>query len=283
MKPPSESPRKVIPIAPVAADGSNAAAGRDRLPVRSAKKVYRDPSAEHLPLALGDGISPRSWCFLGCPGWSGGQRQMVLFDLGARRRFIFGLVLYPQDFIYPDGFADHFSALAVLFTAVAGRLWCGFSCPQRCTPKFFCGSSTRSKVIAVPVCAWTTAPDVREDPRSSASRWCGSRWPCGQGLLFCGLLHPFASWAASCWRSRAVGIFWVLFYGFATYGNAGFMREQVRSTCPYGFPERDVRQRHLIVTYDESVADRVVRARRRWIAMKGHMRAIGTDCTLCQV
>src|SRR2546427_2609830 len=55
---------------------------------------------------------------------------MVLFDLGARRFYLFGLVLYPQDFIYLAGLLI-ISALALfLFTAVAGRLWCGFSCPQ---------------------------------------------------------------------------------------------------------------------------------------------------------
>src|SRR2546427_5964458 len=62
---------------------------------------------------------------------------MVLFDLGARRFYLFGLVLYPQDFIYLAGLLI-ISALALfLFTAVAGRLWCGFSCPQTVYTEIF--------------------------------------------------------------------------------------------------------------------------------------------------
>src|SRR5215831_6520984 len=60
--------------------------------------------------------------------WNG--RQAVLFDLGARKFYIFGLVLWPQDVIYLAVLLV-ISALALfLFTAVAGRLWCGFACPQ---------------------------------------------------------------------------------------------------------------------------------------------------------
>ena len=68
--------------------------------------------------------------FYGLPWLTWNARQAVLFDLGARRFYIFGLVLYPQDFIYLAGLLI-VSALALfLFTAVAGRLWCGYACPQ---------------------------------------------------------------------------------------------------------------------------------------------------------
>ena len=68
--------------------------------------------------------------FYGLPWLEWNARQAVLFDLEARRFFIFGLVLYPQDFIYLTGLLV-ISALALfLFTAVAGRLWCGYACPQ---------------------------------------------------------------------------------------------------------------------------------------------------------
>ena len=66
-----------------------------------------------------------------------GQRQMVLFDLGARRFYIFGLVLYPQDFIYLTGLLIISALSLFLFTAVAGRLWCGFACPQTVYTEIF--------------------------------------------------------------------------------------------------------------------------------------------------
>ncbi|WP_114968024.1 4Fe-4S binding protein, partial [Rhodoferax ferrireducens] len=66
-----------------------------------------------------------------------GQRQAVLFDLGVRRFYIFGLVLYPQDFIYLTGILVISALSLFLFTAVAGRLWCGYACPQTVYTEIF--------------------------------------------------------------------------------------------------------------------------------------------------
>ena len=75
--------------------------------------------------------------FYGLPWFEWGTRQAVLFDLSSRRFYIFNLVLYPQDFIYLTGLLV-ISALALfLFTAVAGRLWCGYACPQTVYSEIF--------------------------------------------------------------------------------------------------------------------------------------------------
>jgi polyferredoxin len=67
--------------------------------------------------------------------WDG--RQALLFDLEARRFFILGLVLYPQDLIFLAALLV-LSALALFFfTAVAGRLWCGYTCPQTVYTEIF--------------------------------------------------------------------------------------------------------------------------------------------------
>ena len=68
--------------------------------------------------------------FYGLPWLDWGQRQAVLFDLGVRRFYIFGLILYPQDLIYLTGLLVISALSLFLFTALAGRLWCGFACPQ---------------------------------------------------------------------------------------------------------------------------------------------------------
>lgn len=132
MKPPSESPRKVIPIAPVAADGSEVPSSQVEIVslYEAQKKIY--------PRSISGVFARWRWAmvfltqlvFYGLPWLEWGQRQMVLFDLGARRFYIFGLVLYPQDFIYLTGLLIISALSLFLFTAVAGRLWCGFSCPQ---------------------------------------------------------------------------------------------------------------------------------------------------------
>ncbi|MBU3739925.1 MAG: 4Fe-4S binding protein, partial [Rhodoferax sp.] len=75
--------------------------------------------------------------FYGLPWLDWGQRQAVLFDLGVRRFYIFGLVLYPQDFIYLTGLLVISALSLFLFTAVAGRLWCGYACPQTVYTEIF--------------------------------------------------------------------------------------------------------------------------------------------------
>ena len=75
--------------------------------------------------------------FYGLPWLQWGERQMVLFDLGARRFYLFGWVLYPQDFIYLTGLLIISALSLFLFTAVAGRLWCGFACPQTVYTEIF--------------------------------------------------------------------------------------------------------------------------------------------------
>src|SRR5688572_21440665 len=68
--------------------------------------------------------------FYGLPWLSWNERQAVLFDLVQRKFYIFGLVLWPQDIIYLTLLLI-LSALALfLFTAIAGRLFCGYACPQ---------------------------------------------------------------------------------------------------------------------------------------------------------
>lgn len=75
--------------------------------------------------------------FYGLPWLDWGQRQAVLFDLDARRFYIFNLVLYPQDFIYLTGILVICALALFLFTAIAGRLWCGYACPQTVYSEIF--------------------------------------------------------------------------------------------------------------------------------------------------
>ena len=74
------------------------------------------------------------WVLLGIfyvfPWLQWGGRQLVLFDLPARKFFIFGLVFWPQDFIFLTGLLIIAALSLFFFTAIAGRLWCGYACPQ---------------------------------------------------------------------------------------------------------------------------------------------------------
>src|SRR6478752_5087839 len=75
--------------------------------------------------------------FYGLPWLSWNGRQAVLFDLGARKFYIFGIVLWPQDFIYLAALLIVCAYALFLATAMAGRVWCGFACPQTVYTEIF--------------------------------------------------------------------------------------------------------------------------------------------------
>ena len=75
--------------------------------------------------------------FYGLPWLNWNGRQAILFDLLSRRFYLGGLVLYPQDFIYLTGLLVMAALSLFLFTAVAGRLWCGYACPQTVYTEIF--------------------------------------------------------------------------------------------------------------------------------------------------
>ncbi|NCX38314.1 MAG: 4Fe-4S binding protein, partial [Actinobacteria bacterium] len=75
--------------------------------------------------------------FYGMPWLQWGGRQALLFDLDGKRFYIYGLVLYPQDLIYLTAILIISALSLFLFTAVAGRLWCGFTCPQTVYTEIF--------------------------------------------------------------------------------------------------------------------------------------------------
>jgi cytochrome c oxidase accessory protein FixG len=193
--------------------------------------------------------------FYGLPWIEWGQRQAILFDLGVRRFYIFGLVLYPQDFIYLTGMLIIAALSLFLFTAVAGRLWCGYACPQTVYTEMFLwiekkleGDRTaRQRRDAGPL----TAEKIGRKTGKHILWLLVALWT---GFTFVGYFTPIKVLAAevmaldlSSWE-----MFWTLFYGFATYGNAGFMREQVcKHMCPYArFQSAMFDKDTLIVTYD---------------------------------
>jgi polyferredoxin len=75
--------------------------------------------------------------FYGLPWLTWNGRQAVLFDLASRKFYIFGLVLWPQDFIFLTGLLVISALSLFLFTAVGGRLWCGYACPQTVYTEIF--------------------------------------------------------------------------------------------------------------------------------------------------
>ena len=223
--------------------------------------------------------------FYGLPWLQWGARQAVQFDLEARRFYVFGLVLYPQDFIYLTALLV-ISALALfLFTAVAGRLWCGFACPQTVYTELFVWierrvEGDRGARLRLDAAPWTAAKAGRKALKHGL--WLLlALWT---GYTFVGYFEPVRALGAQLLTgtARAWTMFWVLFYALATYGNAGFLREQVcKYMCPYArFQGAMFDKGTLIVSYDTQRGEpRGSRPR----GADGQARGLGscTDCTLC--
>jgi cytochrome c oxidase accessory protein FixG len=194
--------------------------------------------------------------FYGLPWLPWNGRQAVLFDLAARKFYLFGLVLWPQDLIYLALLLIICAFSLFLFTAVAGRVWCGFACPQTVYTEIFMWmerkiEGERSARMRLDRQAW----NAEKIGRKSAKHLAWIVFALWTGFTFVGyftsveqLALEAAGFALGPWQ-----LFWVLFYGFATYGNAGWMREQVcRYMCPYArFQSAMFDADTLIVSYDK--------------------------------
>ena len=223
--------------------------------------------------------------FYGLPWLEWGQRQAVLFDLGARRFYIFGLVLYPQDFIYLTGMLVIAALALFLFTAVAGRLWCGYACPQTVYTEIFLWIEKKVE--------GDRSARMRRDGQSisldkvwrkTAKHGLWLLVAIWTGFTFVGYFTPIKELGLEVVQLNMGSweVFWTLFYGFATYGNAGFMREQVcKHMCPYArFQSAMFDKDTLIVTYDaERGEPRGARSKKADLGTLNLGACV--DCTLC--
>ena len=213
------------------------------------------------------------------------ERQAVLFDLPARKFYIFGLTLWPQDFPYLALLLMILAYCLFFFTALAGRLFCGFACPQTVWTEIFIWmeqltEGTRSQRMKLDKAPWSWNKLRRKG--SKQLLWITfSLWT---GFTFVGYFQPIRELGIDILALEIGGwtLFWGLFYGFATYGNAGYMREQVcKYMCPYArFQSAMFDKDTLIISYDESRGEpRGGRKRSEDPKEKGLGDCI--DCQLC--
>lgn len=185
--------------------------------------------------------------------WNG--RQAVLFDIAARKFYIFGLVLWPQDIVYLAVLLILSAYSLFLFTAVAGRLWCGYACPQTVYTEIFLWIERKvegDRMARMKLDRGTTDARKLRLKATKHALWIAlSLWT---GFTFVGYFTPIRALFGDI-VALSVGpweAFWMLFYGFATYGNAGWMREQVcKYMCPYArFQGVMFDPDTLVITYD---------------------------------
>jgi cytochrome c oxidase accessory protein FixG len=199
------------------------------------------------PLLLGYFLLP--WL-----DWEG--RQAVLFDLPERKFHILGLVFWPQDFPMLAFLLiiAAFSLFAV--TTVAGRIWCGYTCPQTVWTSIFMWleqktEGSRNQRIKLDKAPWSLEKLVRKVAKHGSWLFVGF----ATGLTFVGYFYPIKTLVPDLANLQASGwaVFWIFFFTVATYANAGWMREQVcMYMCPYArFQSVMFDQDTLIVSYDQ--------------------------------
>jgi cytochrome c oxidase accessory protein FixG len=223
--------------------------------------------------------------FYGLPWVQWDGRQALLFDLEAQRFYILGLVLYPQDLIFLAALLV-LSALALFFfTAVAGRLWCGYTCPQTVYTEIFMWVERKFEGDRIARMRLDQAPWSAEKlARKGATQLAWVTIGLFTGFSFVGYFTPIRelSQAVLALDVTPWSTFWILFYGAATYGNAGYLREQMcKYMCPYArFQSALIDKDSLIITYDSARGDpRGSRSRKLSAAAQGLGDCI--DCTLC--
>ncbi|HYM41162.1 MAG TPA: cytochrome c oxidase accessory protein CcoG [Steroidobacteraceae bacterium] len=223
--------------------------------------------------------------FYGVPwlDWQG--HQALLFDLPARKFHIFSLTLWPQDFLYLALLLIIAALSLFFFTALAGRLWCGYACPQTVWTELFVWieqwtEGTRSRRMKLDRGPWTAEKVLRKSLKQLL--WVAlAAWT---GFTFVGYFTPIRTLGPAI-AGLSLGpwsTFWVFLYGLATYGNAGFLREQVcKYMCPYArFQSAMFDKDTLIISYDEARGE-PRGPRRRGTASRAAGLGDCIDCTLC--
>jgi cytochrome c oxidase accessory protein FixG len=195
-------------------------------------------------------------CFYISPWLLWNDQQAVLFDLPARQFRYFGITFWPQDFIYLTLLLIIAAVGLFLFTTIAGRLWCGYACPQTVWTETFLWieelvEGNRNKRIKLDKSPWSLNKIIRK----SSKHFLWLSYALFTGYTFVGYFSPI--------RELGQGIiqlslgpwewFWVLLYSLATYGNAGWLREQVcLHMCPYArFQSSMFDKDTLIISYDK--------------------------------
>ncbi|WP_028357903.1 cytochrome c oxidase accessory protein CcoG [Brackiella oedipodis] len=215
--------------------------------------------------------------------WNG--RQAILFDILHRKFYIFGLVLWPQDVFYLAFILIVAAYALFLFTALAGRLFCGYSCPQTVYTEMFMWierkvEGDRSKRMRFDKQPWTFSKI-----RTKATKiLCWAVLAFWIGFSFIGWFTPIRQAFLDLihFDLSTTEWFFILFYGFYAYMMAGILRDNVcRYMCPYArFQSVMIDADTLVVTYDKMRGE-PRGARKKTANPKDLGLGDCIDCTMC--
>jgi cytochrome c oxidase accessory protein FixG len=228
------------------------------------------------PLLLG-------YFFLPWLNW--GERQAVLFDLPARQFHILGITFWPQNFNLLASLLIIGAFALFLVTNFAGRVWCGYTCPQTVWTAIFMwteqlAEGSRNQRIKLDQAPWSTGKILRKSAKHGM--WLG--FALLTGATFVGYFYPIRALVPDLALGNAGfwAVAWTIFFTLATYINAGWMREQVcMYMCPYARFQSVMFDRDtLIVSYDPHRGE-PRGARKRGEDKKARNLGDCIDCQLC--
>ena len=214
--------------------------------------------------------------------WDG--RQAIWFDLPERKFHIFAITFWPQDFPLLAWLLVIAAFALFTVTVFAGRVWCGYTCPQTVWTSIFMwaeqlSEGTRNQRIKLDKAPWSAGKIARKSLKHAL--WLG--FAALTGITFVAYFSPVRELVLDLLTGRS-GFWeyaWVIFFTLATYINAGWLREQVcMHMCPYArFQSVMFDQETLIVSYDSK------RGEPRGSRKRGQDRPNGLgdciDCELC--
>jgi cytochrome c oxidase accessory protein FixG len=264
---------------------SNLYASHEKVYAREVKGIFQNLRKGMMFLLLGlyYGVA---WI-----NWDG--HQAVLFDLPARQFHIFWLTFWPQDFFFLAWLLIMAALSLFFFTALAGRLWCGYACPQTVWTEAFIWmerliEGDRNAQKKLEKSPWK-AEKIRKRGLKQLAWISFSLWT---GFTLVGYFTPIRELGSSILASipghYALGpweTFWILFYALATYGNSGYLREQVcLYMCPYArFQSAMFDKDTLVISYDAERGEPRTKGKKR--AEQEDLPTAKTgdciDCTMC--
>lgn len=223
--------------------------------------------------------------FLGTAWLQWGDRQAVWWNLPERKFYVFGATFWPQDFMLLSWLLIICAFGLFFITVFAGRVWCGYTCPQSVWTWVFmwCEKVTegdrnaRMKLDKAPMSANKL---LRKTIKHIL--WISIGFI--TGLTFVGYFTPIRELPYELMTGTAHGwsYFWVGFFTLLTYLNAGWLREQVCiHMCPYSrFQSVMFDKDTLIVSYNAERGENRG-ARKKGSDYKAEGLGDCIDCKLC--
>lgn len=223
--------------------------------------------------------------YFGVAWISWGGKQLVWFDLPARQFHIFGATFWPQDFMLLSGMLIICAYGLFTITNFAGRIWCGYSCPQTAWSFIFVWieekiEGTRNQRIKLD----KQKMDFTKFRKKATKHLLWILVALATGITFVGYFSPIRDLIPNLVTLNAGHweYFWIGFFLVATYVNAGFMREQVCIyMCPYArFQSVMYDADTLAVTYDFNRGEPRGKKRKK---SEEEQKPLGdcVDCSLC--